>query len=177
MSDVLADQSLKMTPERLSALFADRGATVPPDVLGHWAELGVPTAPSARLTRRQTAEALKKVGWPVTCSTLNTLSTRGEGPLFDRFGQYAVYEWADALSWAQARATGKRRSSSEGRSQEAAERAKQVAKHARDIRDAMRANAARSGAGKARPKAAEMAPTAGAKARRRNATAELVPAG
>ena len=135
MSDIPTDQSLKMTPARLSALFAERGATVPPDVLGHWTELGVPTAPSARLTRRQTAEALKKAGYPVTRSTLNTLSTRGEGPLFDRFGPFALYEWADALSWAK----GKRRSSSEGRSQEGAERAKQAAKHARDIRDAMRA--------------------------------------
>lgn len=175
MSDILTDQNLKLAPERLSALFAERGATVPPDLLAHWAELGVPTVPSARLTRRQTAEALKKVGWPVTRSTLNTLATRGEGPLFDRFGQYAVYEWADALSWAQARAKGKRRSSSEGRSLEAAEQAKQAAKHARDVRDAMRAaaktKAPRSGAGKAKPKAA-----AKAKARRRKATAELIPA-
>jgi hypothetical protein len=100
MSHTITDQNLKMTPERLSALFAERGAMVPPDALGRWAELGVPTVPSARLTRRQTAEALKKAGYPMTTSTLNSLSTRGEGPLFDRFGIHALYVWADALSWA-----------------------------------------------------------------------------
>ena len=132
------DQSLKMTPERLSELFAERGATVTPDVLSRWGEMGVPTVPSARLGRRLTAEALTMVGYPTTTSTLNTLSTTGEGPLFDRFGPYAIYEWADALAWAQARAKGKRRSSSEGRSHEAADKAKASAKRARDIRDKMR---------------------------------------
>lgn len=146
MSDTLAQnlQHLKMAPERLSELFAERGATVAPDVLSCWAEMGVPTVPSARLSRRGTAEALSMVGYPTTLATLNTLSTLGEGPLFDRYGQYAIYEWGDALAWAQSKSKGKRRSSSEGRSQEAAERARKNAKIARDVRDAMRAKAAKA---------------------------------
>ena len=136
MSDILT--VLKPTPERLCELFDERGAKVTPDMLARWAELGVPTTPSARLSRRLTAESLSMVGYPATQSTLNTLATTGDGPLFDRYGHYTIYEWADALAWAQAKSKGKRRSSSVGRSQEAADKAKASAKIARDIRDAMR---------------------------------------
>jgi hypothetical protein len=144
----MSDRSLTMKPERLSELFAERGAAVTPDMLSRWSELGVPTAPSARMSRRLTAETLSIIGYPTTQSTLNTLATTGEGPLFDRYGQYAIYEWGDALAWAQAKSKGKRRSSSVGRSQEAADKAKANAKIARDIRDAMRAKA-KAGASKA----------------------------
>jgi hypothetical protein len=136
VSDILT--VLKLTPERLCELFAERGATVTPDMLSRWAEMGVPTTPSARLSRRLTAETLSIVGYPTTQSTLNTLATTGDGPLFDRYGGYAIYEWGDAISWAQSKSSGKRRSSSEGRSQEAAELAWKSAKHARDVRDQMR---------------------------------------
>jgi hypothetical protein len=164
-----------MTPDRLSDLFAERGATVTPDMLSRWAELGVPTAPSARLSRRLTAEALSMVGYPTTQSTLNSLATTGDGPLFDRYGQYAIYEWGDAVAWVQSKSRGKRRSSSVGRSQEAAERAKKSAKHARDVRDAMRAQGVLMGKAKAKAEAATRE-AAKAKHRRRKATAELVPA-
>jgi hypothetical protein len=163
-----------MTPDRLSDLFAERGATVTPDILSRWAELGIPTAPSARLSRRLTAETLSMVGYPTTQSTLNSLATTGEGPLFDRYGQYAIYEWGDALAWAQSKSKGKRRSSSVGRSQEAADKAKANAKHARDIRDAMRVAArAEAGASKTTRRAkrdaeAEPLPETSAKASRRH---------
>ena len=136
MSDILT--VLKLTPERLCELFAERGAKVTPDMLARWAELGVPTTPSARLSRRLTAETLSIVGYPTAQSTLNTLATTGEGPPFERFGGSVVYEWGDCISWAQSKATGKRRSSSEGRSQEAKEKAHASAAHARDVRDQMR---------------------------------------
>ena len=162
MSGILTDQSLKLPLERLSALFAERGAMAPPDILGHWGDIGVPTSPSARLSRKQTAETLKKAGYPTRTSTLNSLATLGVGPPFVRFGPYAVYEWGDALAWAQARESKKGRSSSEGRSQESAERARKSAKIARDIRDAKRA--------KAKAEAVEARRRAGAKTR--GATAE-----
>jgi hypothetical protein len=136
VSDILT--VLKLTPERVRELFAERGATVMPDMLSRWAELGVPTVPSARLSRRLTAEALSMVGYPTTQSTLNSLATTGDGPLFDRYGGYAIYEWGDALAWAQAKSKGKRRSSSEGRSAEAGELARKNAAIARAVRDQMR---------------------------------------
>jgi hypothetical protein len=171
MSDIVTDHSLKLPPERVVELYAARGATVAPDVLEYWATMGVPTAPSARLSRRATAEALTKVGYPLTYSSLCTLATKGEGPLFDKFGPHAVHEWGDALAWAQARAKGKRSSSSEGRSQEAAERARKSMHHAREVRDAMRAKGILMGKAKA-----EAARATTAKARRRKAPAELAPA-
>jgi hypothetical protein len=128
-----------LPPDKIAELFAERGATVAPDVLFHWCSLGVPTSPAARLSRRATAEALTKIGFPLTYSSLCTLATKGQGPLFDRFGPHAIHEWGDAVAWAQARAKGKRSSSSEGRTAEAAERARKSMQHAREVRDAMRA--------------------------------------
>jgi hypothetical protein len=58
---------------------------------------------SALLTREQTAAALQREGYPVAAKTLATKATRGGGPPFRKFGARALYNWGDALTWAQSR--------------------------------------------------------------------------
>jgi hypothetical protein len=74
----------------------------------------IPTNPDALLTREQTSEALKELGFPVENATLATKATRGGGPLFQKFGARVLYRWADALGWAQSRLSPPRRNTSEG---------------------------------------------------------------
>jgi hypothetical protein len=57
----------------------------------------------ARLTRKQTAEALSAAGYPIADATLATMASRGGGPLFSKFGPRAIYRWGDALEWAKSR--------------------------------------------------------------------------
>lgn len=60
-------------------------------------------SPDARLNRKQAADALSGVGYPVAEATLATLGSRGGGPVFQKFGPRVIYRWADLLDWAQNR--------------------------------------------------------------------------
>jgi hypothetical protein len=71
------------------------------------------------LGRRQTADALTSAGFPISPATLQTMATRGGGPLFRNFGMRVIYRWGDALEWAQNRLSKPRRSSSELNAQHA----------------------------------------------------------
>lgn len=69
--------------------------------------------PNARLSRKQTADALSSAGYPIAEATLASMATRGGGPLFSKFGPRVVYRWADVLEWAQYRLSKPVRSTSE----------------------------------------------------------------
>jgi|SRR5665811_1153684 hypothetical protein len=72
-----------------------------------------PTNPNALLTREQAALALTEAGFPIKSKTLATKATRGGGPPFRHFGPRVLYNWADALAWAQSRLSEPRYSTSE----------------------------------------------------------------
>ena len=59
----------------------------------------------ALLRRRELAEALTRVGFPIRGATLATMASRGGGPPYRLFGRVPLYRWTDALTWAQARTT------------------------------------------------------------------------
>jgi hypothetical protein len=69
--------------------------------------------PATMLTRRAAAAALNAAGYPVAETTLATKATRGGGPPFCKFGPRALYKWADLITWAEARLSEPRRSTSE----------------------------------------------------------------
>jgi hypothetical protein len=58
--------------------------------------------PSALLRRKRCAEALTAHGFPVAEKTLATKASRGGGPAYRKFGRLVLYQWADALAWAEA---------------------------------------------------------------------------
>jgi hypothetical protein len=70
-------------------------------------------SPDTRLNRKQAADALSGIGYPVAEATLATLGSRGGGPAFQKFGPRVIYRWADLLEWAQGRTTRSVRSTSE----------------------------------------------------------------
>lgn len=78
----------------------------------------IPNSPDAKLTREQTAAALTAVGYPVKAKTLATKATRGGGPPYRLWGPRAIYEWGEALAWAQGRLSEPRRSTSEADAQQ-----------------------------------------------------------
>ena len=55
------------------------------------------------LRRRALAEALTRAGYTISEPTLATMASRGGGPKFRRFGRFPLYEWNDALAWAESR--------------------------------------------------------------------------
>lgn len=65
------------------------------------------------LRRGPTAAALTAAGYPTSPLTLSTMATRGGGPPFRKFGQAVLYDWDDALAWAEARLSPPVRSTSE----------------------------------------------------------------
>lgn len=69
--------------------------------------------PDALLTRKDCAQALTSVGFPVSFATLATKATRGGGPPYQLFGSRPLYRWGDALDWAKSRLSAPRRSTSE----------------------------------------------------------------
>lgn len=73
----------------------------------------IPYSADAMLTRKATAEALTSAGFPVTKKTLDTMATRGGGPVYRLFGRKPLYRWGDALDWAQGRLSKPIRSTSE----------------------------------------------------------------
>jgi hypothetical protein len=77
--------------------------------------------PDTLLTRNRTAEELTAAGYPIAGTTLRTMVTRGGGPFYRTFGRTAVYRWGDALTWAEARLSPSRGSTSEADRQKPAE--------------------------------------------------------
>lgn len=70
-------------------------------------------SPDSMLTRDGAAAALSERGYPVSKLSLQTMASRGGGPVYRRFGKRALYRWADLLIWAETRCTLPRRSTSE----------------------------------------------------------------
>jgi hypothetical protein len=62
--------------------------------------MAVPKDPETLLTRRELAEALGEVGFPIAVATLNTKASRGGGPPYRRFGPRALHPWGLSLEWA-----------------------------------------------------------------------------
>jgi hypothetical protein len=65
----------------------------------------IPSDPETLLTRRATAAALTAAGFPVSAATLATRASRGGGPRYRHFGRRPLYQWGDAVTWANARLT------------------------------------------------------------------------
>jgi hypothetical protein len=65
-----------------------------------------------RLDRKEGAQFLTTHGYRTAPATLAKLAVLGGGPVFASFGRRPLYREADLLSWAQARTTGPRRSTS-----------------------------------------------------------------
>ena len=73
----------------------------------------IPTDLEMLLRRTQLAAALTAKGFPITTATLETMATRGGGPPYQKFGRHVLYRWGAALTWAQARLSAPRWSTSE----------------------------------------------------------------
>jgi hypothetical protein len=65
----------------------------------------VPSDPNVLLGRRATAAALTACGYPTAFASLERWASTGEGPPYRKFGRHVAYKWADALAWAEARAS------------------------------------------------------------------------
>lgn len=55
------------------------------------------------LSRVEAVAALRALGFPATVRTLATLASRGQGPIYRRFGARVLYRHADLLAWAEGR--------------------------------------------------------------------------
>jgi len=66
-----------------------------------------------RLDRKEAAQFLTSRGYRTAPATLAKLACLGGGPAFESFGRRPLYREPDLLAWAQSRATGPRRSTSE----------------------------------------------------------------
>jgi hypothetical protein len=69
--------------------------------------------PTALLDRKQAAAFLTEHGFKTAVATLAKLACIGGGPLYRSWGRKPLYLPAELLSWAQARTTGPRRSTSD----------------------------------------------------------------
>lgn len=69
--------------------------------------------PDSFLTRDKAALALSERGFPISKNTLSTLASRGNGPSYRRFGRRVLYRLDDLVSWANARCSASRTSTSE----------------------------------------------------------------
>ena len=65
--------------------------------------------PDAMLKRKDAAEALTRAGYPTAYATLSTWASRGGGPPYQAYGNYALYRWADLLAFARGRLTNPKR--------------------------------------------------------------------
>lgn len=65
------------------------------------------------LSRKEAAEFLAKLGYPIAASTLAKLASTGGGPKFRKFGQKPLYYEPDLLDWVAERLSGKKRSTSD----------------------------------------------------------------
>lgn len=75
--------------------------------------MSITILPETLLTRDQTAASLTEAGFPIKSKTLATKASRGGGPPYRLFGTRPLYQWSDALSWAKARLSKPRCSTSE----------------------------------------------------------------
>jgi len=73
-----------------------------------------------RLQRAELAKALTAHGYPIKAGYLEQLAHSGKGPPFRKFGRTPLYDWGDALAWAERRLSAPRHSTSEPASQIAA---------------------------------------------------------
>jgi hypothetical protein len=105
-------QKRKQLPRKQKARpDAPAHALPPPDASA------VPDDPRARLGRKETARALTASGYPVAAASLERYAVTGEGPPYEKFGQFVIYTWGTTLAWAKARATAPMRSAAEHRQQ------------------------------------------------------------
>jgi hypothetical protein len=75
--------------------------------------MAIPNDRSARLTRKQLADALRELGYPTSAATLATKASRGGGPQYRLYGRVPIYVWGDALDWVESRLSPPRRSTAE----------------------------------------------------------------
>ena len=66
------------------------------------------------INRAQAADYLTDQGLPVAKTTLQKLATVGGGPVYHRFGKFAVYKTEDLDAWASTKLSGPRHSSTGG---------------------------------------------------------------
>lgn len=64
-------------------------------------------------TRREAAEFLTNSGYPISWKTLQKLACTGGGPLYQIFGNRALYSPGQLIDWANSRTTEPKRSSSQ----------------------------------------------------------------
>ena len=88
-----------MIPDNPDALI-ERAVTETVKAVGYVPARTALGDPEMRLTRRDTAMALRKAGFPIAEKTLATKATRGGGPSYSMFSGRALYRWGDALAWA-----------------------------------------------------------------------------
>ncbi|WP_064681270.1 hypothetical protein [Rhizobium bangladeshense] len=60
---------------------------------------------NALLRRAEAAAILQTAGYPISATTLATMASRGDGPLFKRFGRIPLYRHGDLMEWAEQRST------------------------------------------------------------------------
>ncbi len=65
------------------------------------------------LSRCESAEHLKALGFPTTKKTLDKLATVGGGPRFHKFGSRVLYRPEDLIEWAQSRLSASKSSTSD----------------------------------------------------------------
>ena len=62
--------------------------------------------------RKEAADFLKQRGFPISWNTLQKMATTGGGPPYRIFGNKALYQEADLISWAESRLSAPRHSTS-----------------------------------------------------------------
>jgi len=55
------------------------------------------------LRRADAAAVLQNAGYPISPTTLATMASRGDGPLFTKFGRIPLYRKEHLLEWAERR--------------------------------------------------------------------------
>jgi hypothetical protein len=71
------------------------------------------SAPDRILRRSELAAELSAAGYPIAHQTLARLAVEGGGPPYRRWGRLPLYQWSDALHWAEVRAGKPRTSTSD----------------------------------------------------------------
>ncbi len=69
--------------------------------------------PKQYQTRREIAQYLTDLGFPVAPATLAKYATLGGGPVMRKFGRRALYDPVTSLEWAQSKLSSPRRSTSD----------------------------------------------------------------
>ena len=60
-------------------------------------------APDVLLRRLAAADALGRLGCPLSPCTLASMATRGGGPRFSKVGNKSLYRYSDLVAWLQER--------------------------------------------------------------------------